>query len=427
MAAGESMRGARSIAAVMHGRLKAAQMTGAGQTVTWAERTPAASRKGLGGRLADHLDARAAELGRAQAVRPEPWLLRHLGPPPGPDASAALRADYEHRAAVAASYREAAGITDPDVSLGEIPRGVPELAESWRAAARALEIPDELAAVRGMSRADLEALTARYEQVQRAAPVEVSRELRAAELRAADLTAEAAELEARGLTQEAADHRFAADVQSVHAMELTGRHEVYQSWQDLTAPERHEAELAAAELARRKAEREAGDRQADAPEREPEVAPERKARPSLWEQVQADLANLEALEAKLNRDVAEARAQAEAEALEAAAELAAEAPADSVPQGQADAAEMYGRTSVHEPEPAPREPEAEARSERIDAHLAELEEAQAAQAARAASRDAAGVLEARAEAVAETAGAWVPGREAPGYEAAPAPEAEAGL
>ena len=88
---------------------------------------------------------------------------------------------------------------------------------------------------------------------------------------------------------------------------------------------------------------------------------------------------------------------------------------------------MYGRTSVHEPEPAPREPEAEARSERIDAHLAELEEAQAAQAARAASRDAAGVLEARAEAVAETAGAWVPGREAPGYEAAPAPEAEAGL
>ena len=172
---------------------------------------------------------------------------------------------------MAASYREAAGITDPDVSLGEVPRGVPELAESWRAAARVLEIPDELAAVRGMSRADLEALTARYEQVQRAAPVEVSRELRAAELRAADLTAEAAELEARGLTQEAADHRFAADVQSVHATELTGRHEVYQSWQDLTAPERHEAELAAAELARRKAEREAGDRQADAPEREPEV------------------------------------------------------------------------------------------------------------------------------------------------------------
>jgi len=426
VAAGESMRGARSIAAVMHGRLKAAQMTGAGQTVTWAERTPAASRQGLGGRLADHLDARAAELGRAQAVRPEPWLLRHLGPPPGPDASAALRADYEHRAAVAASYREAAGITDPDVSLGEIPRGVPELAASWRAAAHALEIPDELAAVRGMSRADLEALTARYEQVQRAAPVEVSGELRAAELRAADLATAAAEADARGLTQEAADHRFAADVESVHATKLTGRHEVYRSWQDLTAPERHEAELAAAELARRKAEPETGD-QADAREREPKTAPERKVRPSLWEQVQADLANLEALEAKLNRDVAEARAQAEAEALEAAAELAAKAPADSVPENQANAAEVYGRTSVHEPEPAPREPEAEARSERIDAHLTELEEAQAAQAARAASRDTAGVLEAQAEAVAETAGAWVPGREAPGYEAAPAAEAEAGL
>ena len=94
VAAGKSMRGARLIAAVMHGRLKAGQMTGADQTITWGERTPGASRKGLGGRLADHLDARAAELGRAQAVRPEPWLLWHLGPPPGPDASAALRADY---------------------------------------------------------------------------------------------------------------------------------------------------------------------------------------------------------------------------------------------------------------------------------------------------------------------------------------------
>ena len=83
VAAGHSMRGVRSVAAVMHGRLKAAQMTGAGQTVTWAERAPAASREGLGGRLADHLDARAAELGRAQAARPEPWLVRHLGPQPG--------------------------------------------------------------------------------------------------------------------------------------------------------------------------------------------------------------------------------------------------------------------------------------------------------------------------------------------------------
>jgi AAA domain len=216
VAAGQAMTGARSVAAVMHGRLKAAQITGAGQTVTWAERTPAALRAGLGGRLADHLDARAAELGRAQAARPEPWLVRHLGPPPGPEASAALRADYEHRAAVAASYREAAGITDPHVSLGELPRGVPELAEGWRAAARALEIPDETAAVRAMTRAELEAWQTEGERVNRAAPVEVSRELRAAELRAADETALAAEMEARGLTQEAADRRFAAEAAAGH-------------------------------------------------------------------------------------------------------------------------------------------------------------------------------------------------------------------
>jgi ribonuclease D len=128
------------------------------------------------------------------------------------------------------------------------------------------------------------------------------------------------------------------------------------------------------------------------------------------------MTNLEALGAKLTR---EAEAAATAEALEAAAELA------EVREVVTEAAE------TPEPQPAPREPEAEARSERIDAHLAELKEASAAQATRDASRDAAAVLQAQAEATVGHAGAWVPGREAPTWrgpenapEAQPAPETE---
>ena len=199
VATANEMTGARSIAAVMHGRLKAAQMMTEGRTITWAERTPAASRAGLGGQLADHLDARARELGRAQVERPEPWLVHHLGMPPGPDASPALRADYEHRAALAASYRETAGIVDPHVSLGEAPQGVPELAESWRAAARALEIEDEVAAVRGLSRAELEARVHEAARHVQTAPPEVSRELAEAERARANAEARATLAQARGL------------------------------------------------------------------------------------------------------------------------------------------------------------------------------------------------------------------------------------
>jgi hypothetical protein len=53
-----------------------------------------------------------SEMVRALA-NPEPWLTRHLGPPPGPDASSLSREDYAWRAGTAAAYREAQGITDP--------------------------------------------------------------------------------------------------------------------------------------------------------------------------------------------------------------------------------------------------------------------------------------------------------------------------
>ena len=48
--------------------------------------------------------------------RPPPWLLKHLGML-APGASPALREDYARRAGIAAGYREAAGITDPDRAI----------------------------------------------------------------------------------------------------------------------------------------------------------------------------------------------------------------------------------------------------------------------------------------------------------------------
>jgi TrwC relaxase/AAA domain len=113
------MDGARSIASVLHGRLQRLHLQTHGSGVTWARRTPQ-NALALAHELAARLDDRRRELGERALANPEPWLTRHLGPPPGPDASPVLREDYARRAGTAAAYREAQGITDLDqaVSFG---------------------------------------------------------------------------------------------------------------------------------------------------------------------------------------------------------------------------------------------------------------------------------------------------------------------
>jgi len=91
------------------------------------------------------LDARQAELGRQLATRPPEWALRAWGVPPA--RAGALRQDWERRAAVVASYREAAGITDPAQAIGPVPSGQAQLHEA--AAPRELngvrqKVPDYL-------------------------------------------------------------------------------------------------------------------------------------------------------------------------------------------------------------------------------------------------------------------------------------------
>ena len=93
------------------------------------------------------------------AARPGPWLTRHLGVLAA-GASPAMREEYARRAATAAAYREAAGITDPEQAVALLPhRSSPELEDMRLAAIRALEIRDETEIIRGMTHGELQART----------------------------------------------------------------------------------------------------------------------------------------------------------------------------------------------------------------------------------------------------------------------------
>ena len=80
------MDGARSISSVLHDRLQRLALPDQRHDVTWAQRTPP-NAPALAHELAAGLDDRRRELGEQALENPEPWLTRHLGAPPGPDAS----------------------------------------------------------------------------------------------------------------------------------------------------------------------------------------------------------------------------------------------------------------------------------------------------------------------------------------------------
>lgn len=118
--------GARSIASVLHGRLQAIKLDEHAHDVTWARRTPETAHD-VAHEVAGGLDSRLRELGERAIAGPQPWLLKHLGML-NPNASLALREDYARRAGIAAGYREAAGITDPERAISPEPhRTSPEL------------------------------------------------------------------------------------------------------------------------------------------------------------------------------------------------------------------------------------------------------------------------------------------------------------
>jgi hypothetical protein len=225
------------------------QLPTLGHDVTWAQRTPEDAPQ-IAHELAAGLDERRRELGERLAAKPEPWLTRHLGVL-SPAASLALREDYVQRAGTAAAYRDARGIIDPQqaVSFGLHPG--PELAALQRDTFQALEIADEQAEIRAMSRGELEARVLEGERAQATAPPDVSRRLRPTAQAEADAwqQSEAAETEhdlAQAHNAWALAHQMAAEKSRLESASAR-----YDEWSVQTAGTRETAGKAKAELQRR--------------------------------------------------------------------------------------------------------------------------------------------------------------------------------
>jgi hypothetical protein len=404
VAATRDFTGVRSVSAAMHGRVEASALgrQAAGRTVTWAERVPETVRpqtRAVGVALAEAMDARAHELAQRQTEAPERWVQVTLGAFPA-QGSDQLKADWLGRVGTAASYREAAGITDPNQVIGPAPQGHPELAEAHASAASALEIRTEDQMVYAMTRAELEATQAEYARVAQLAPPEVSAELkteRTAELEARSRGAELAEL---GQAEAGRAWLAQADAADVRATELEGKAEVYAAWEEDHRAERDAAELAQAELDRR-----------NAAERQRQAERERAA-----EREDLDHAEPSAEEPRANRAAEEATADSSrGEFSQANTGTPAGTPA---PIADPELAEAMAELDAHQAE----------RQEAAEERAAELAERQEEAAVREASRHAA---EAEADMAAATSPeAWVPGRDTPSWAgpaasaAAPAPAAE---
>ena len=183
---------ARSISSVLHGRLQQLAPADLRHDASWAQRTPA-SAPPAAHELAAELDDRVRALGERMAASPEPWLAGQLGVL-APSASPALREEYIRRAGLAAAYREAAGITNPEQVVSPLPhRSNPELEAIRKVVFSALEIRDEADVLRGLERGELEARALQGERARAAAPPDVSSQLRLTAQAEADALQQSAE------------------------------------------------------------------------------------------------------------------------------------------------------------------------------------------------------------------------------------------
>ena len=268
-ATGRDFTAARSVSAVMHGRLEAAGYRMGqpeSQTARGAPEPAAASgRRGARGPGARPRAPRAGDLGG-----PGPRGDPSRGPPARPGAGGALDARAEELADAQAERAGALGPADarrvPGRGLRRAPGGLagprrpgggvparppgsptrarptgqrprdtpswppgprPDASVTWRSGTAQTD--------RACPRAELEAHVAAYERVQATAPREVSAELRAERLAEADARARALELRAQGQPELAAQAEARADAGNVRATELEGQAEVYAAWEESTA------------------------------------------------------------------------------------------------------------------------------------------------------------------------------------------------
>jgi len=243
------LTGARSISAVLHGRLARIGKP-EGLPATWAQRTPENAPQ-LAREAAEAIDARIAALGIRHAEKPEPWLTRHLGAFPV-HGSALEQQDYLHRAGSAAAYREAAGIADPYQAVSPAPHKEDPVRDRMRKdAITYLEIRDEEQLYRAMSRGELESREHQAKRAYAAGPKDVSAQLKHTALAEADQRQAAAEAEAQGDEATATGLRSLADLLATQKATLEAEHTRHENWSATTAGLREEGGKSRAELAHR--------------------------------------------------------------------------------------------------------------------------------------------------------------------------------
>jgi hypothetical protein len=234
--------------------------------------------------LAAGLDQRTRALGEQLAGSPEPWLASQLGVL-APRASPVLREDYARRAAAAAAYREAAGITDPGQAIAPEPhRGNPELDYLRQTAIRALEIRDETEVLHRMTQGELEARILNGDRAQASAPPDVSRDLRLTAQAEADAWQQAADADVGHDPAGSAGAKALARYLAARREQLETANARYQTWATGTGARREAAGKAMAELERR------GLAQHAAGQRQPEAEAEPPTMVQWWRQLDGDIA-----------------------------------------------------------------------------------------------------------------------------------------
>ncbi|MGI8449307.1 MAG: hypothetical protein ACR2MP_19440, partial [Streptosporangiaceae bacterium] len=256
--------GARSIAAVLHGRVE--NIVGTPETVTsgsYADRTPAIidpHTDRFARDLAAAMDERVSLLGNRASLDRPVWALRYLGDVP---ADPAKRGGWIQRAGLAAAYREERGYAHETNAIGPAPeRASPEQRASWHAAYTALHLPDEQREVAAASDGELLARRDAYAKETFWAPSYVAGELRDAHLaedayradavrawyRADAAASRADRAQAR---EEAEEYSALAQEVGAHREAMTEIAEARQRWHQATELARQRALAADAELRRR--------------------------------------------------------------------------------------------------------------------------------------------------------------------------------
>jgi hypothetical protein len=209
---------------------------------------------------ADDVDQRRHEIGVELAREQPEWALTVLGPVPE---DLLGREEWERRAGWAGAYRELAGHADERDPLGAAPpAGLAESSAMFRAAHRALDLPDAGAEEADLSDGQLRMRVRAYERETTWAPRWVGDELDQVHQKAAKTAADAEiwaarsesstdETERGQLSRAAEQARAEADVLREQSAELERADEARSHWYVHTAQTRDRAERARVELGAR--------------------------------------------------------------------------------------------------------------------------------------------------------------------------------